>query len=62
MLDHYDVPHGRFGTLDEVDAAIVFLVSAAGGYVTSTQLVVHGRADTDHVRLTQLVEMRFSIV
>jgi NAD(P)-dependent dehydrogenase (short-subunit alcohol dehydrogenase family) len=39
---HRDVLLGRVGTLDEVAAAIVFLVSAAGGYVTGTQLVVHG--------------------
>jgi NAD(P)-dependent dehydrogenase (short-subunit alcohol dehydrogenase family) len=42
MLDHYDVPLGRVGTPDEVAAAIVFLVSAAGGYVTGAQLVVDG--------------------
>jgi NAD(P)-dependent dehydrogenase (short-subunit alcohol dehydrogenase family) len=42
MLDHYDVPLARAGTPDEVAAAIVFLASAAGGYVTGTQLVVDG--------------------
>jgi NAD(P)-dependent dehydrogenase (short-subunit alcohol dehydrogenase family) len=42
MVDHYNVPLGRVGTPDEVAAAIVFLVSAAGSYVTGTQLVVDG--------------------
>jgi peroxisomal 2,4-dienoyl-CoA reductase len=36
------VPLGRFGTIDEIAAAAVFLRSAAGAYITGAVLVVDG--------------------
>ncbi len=36
------VPMGRMGDPQELAAALVFLASPAGGYVTSTTLVVDG--------------------
>lgn len=36
------IPLGRFGTVDEIAAAAVFLRSAAAAYVTGTVLVVDG--------------------
>jgi NAD(P)-dependent dehydrogenase (short-subunit alcohol dehydrogenase family) len=36
------VPLGRFGTIDEIAAATLFLVSPAGQYVTGTTLLVDG--------------------
>ena len=36
------VPLGRFGTVDEVAAAAVFLASAAGAYITGQTLHVNG--------------------
>lgn len=36
------IPLGRLGTADDVAAAVVFLASAQGGYITGTQLHVNG--------------------
>ena len=36
------VPMGRFGTIEEVAEAVLFLVSPAGAYVTGTTIVVDG--------------------
>jgi gluconate 5-dehydrogenase len=36
------VPMGRFGTLDDVAGAAVFLASPAASYVTGHSLVVDG--------------------
>ena len=36
------VPLGRFGTIDEVCEAVLFLVSPAGAFVTGTTLLVDG--------------------
>jgi NAD(P)-dependent dehydrogenase (short-subunit alcohol dehydrogenase family) len=36
------VPLGRYGTIDEVCEAVLFLVSRAGAYVTGTTLLVDG--------------------
>jgi NAD(P)-dependent dehydrogenase (short-subunit alcohol dehydrogenase family) len=36
------VPLGRYGTIDEIASAVLYLVSPAGAYVTGTTLVVDG--------------------
>jgi len=36
------VPLGRFGTIDEVSDAVLFLVSRAGSYVTGATLLIDG--------------------
>lgn len=36
------VPLGRYGTIDEVCGAVLFLVSPAGAYVTGTTLLIDG--------------------
>ena len=41
-VERLQMPLGRLGTPDEVAAAVSFLVSAGGAYVTGTQLHVNG--------------------
>jgi NAD(P)-dependent dehydrogenase (short-subunit alcohol dehydrogenase family) len=36
------VPLGRFGTIDEISDAVLFLVSPAGAFVTGTTLLIDG--------------------
>ncbi len=36
------VPLGRYGTIDEVCDAVLFLVSPAGNYVTGATLLIDG--------------------
>ncbi len=36
------VPLGRYGTIDEVAGAVLFLVSSAGSYVTGSTLLIDG--------------------
>ncbi len=36
------MPIGRFGTIDEIADAVLFLVSPAAGFITGTTLVVDG--------------------
>jgi NAD(P)-dependent dehydrogenase (short-subunit alcohol dehydrogenase family) len=36
------VPLGRYGTIDEIAAAVLYLVSPAGAYVTGSTLLVDG--------------------
>jgi NAD(P)-dependent dehydrogenase (short-subunit alcohol dehydrogenase family) len=36
------VPAGRYGTIEEVAAAVLYLVSPAGAYVTGTTLLIDG--------------------
>ena len=38
------VPLGRYGTIDEIAAAVLYLVSPAGAYVTGSTLLVDGGA------------------
>jgi 3-oxoacyl-[acyl-carrier protein] reductase len=36
------IPLGRFGAPDDIAAAVAFLASAEGGYITGQTLVVDG--------------------
>jgi NAD(P)-dependent dehydrogenase (short-subunit alcohol dehydrogenase family) len=36
------VPMGRYGTIDEIAAAVLYMVSPAGAYITGTTLLVDG--------------------
>ena len=36
------VPLGRYATIDEIAASVLFLVSPAGAYVTGSTLLVDG--------------------
>jgi 3-oxoacyl-[acyl-carrier protein] reductase len=36
------VPLNRFGNIDEIASAVLFLVSPAGAYVTGTSLLIDG--------------------
>jgi NAD(P)-dependent dehydrogenase (short-subunit alcohol dehydrogenase family) len=36
------VPLGRYGSIDEVASAVLYLVSPAGGYVTGSTLLIDG--------------------
>jgi 3-oxoacyl-[acyl-carrier protein] reductase len=42
MLAHQGVPAGRFGTPDEVAAAVVFLASEQASWITGATLEVDG--------------------
>jgi NAD(P)-dependent dehydrogenase (short-subunit alcohol dehydrogenase family) len=37
-----DVPLGRFGTVEDIAKAVVYLVSPVAGFITGTNLVVDG--------------------
>ena len=41
-LFHAQVPMARRGSTDDIQAAVVFLASPGGGYVTGQDLVVDG--------------------